>query len=164
MVDLVTQFNNEWERERPDLDIRPMDVMGRILLLSKKLENAAVTTLKPFDLMFTELHVLASLRRVGKPYQLNPKKLIEYVSITSGSMTACLDKLEKRQLIARVVDPNDKRGRLVGLTDKGFKLIEEAIEVWFVKVKSMTSDLNNSEQQNLAKLLKKLSGIDELTN
>ncbi|MGX5201816.1 MarR family winged helix-turn-helix transcriptional regulator [Aliikangiella sp. IMCC44632] len=160
MNDIVTQFNNEWAQQRPDLDVRPMLVMGRIMFLSKILDSAATQSLKPFDLRFSELNVLASLRRVGKPYQLTPKQLLEFVVLTSGSMTACLDRLEKRELIKRSIDPQDKRGRLVMLTNKGLKLIDEAIGVWFAKVKTMTQGLSKSEEKDLGRLLEKLLSIN----
>lgn len=156
MTDIVNEINAEWAKQRPDLDVKPMEVMGRILVLSKLLETTANETLKPYNLMFTELHVLANLRRMGKPYQLSPKQLIKYVQITSGSMTACLDKLEKKELIHRVIDPEDKRGRLVGLSKKGFKVIDAAIEDWFSSVKNITKGLSTSEHKSLAKLLNHL--------
>ncbi len=156
MTDIVSEFNAEWAKQRPDLDVKPMEIMGRILVLSKLLETTANNTLKPYNLMFTELHVLANLRRIGKPYQLSPKQLMKYVLITSGSMTACLDRLEKRELVVRVVDPKDKRGRLVGLSEKGFKLIDKAIGDWFTGVKGLTQGLSSKEHEQLASLLNKL--------
>ncbi len=156
MTDIVSEINAEWAKQRPDIDVTPMEVMGRILVMSKLLEATANETLKPYNLMFTELHVLANLRRVGKPYQLSPKQLLKYVQITSGSMTACLDRLEKRELINRVIDPEDKRGRLVGLSKQGFEVIDVAIEDWFLSVKNITKGLSANEHKSLAKLLQKL--------
>ena len=49
--------------------------------------------------------------------------------ITSGGMTAALDKLERKGLVTRVPNPNDRRGTLVRLTDEGRRLIDEAMEL-----------------------------------
>lgn len=48
--------------------------------------------------------------------------------LTSGSMTAALDRLEKRGLVTRDEDENDRRVRVVRLSDAGAGLIREAFE------------------------------------
>ena len=157
VADLIDKLITDWEKEGLDIDVRPMGVIGRIIRLGRIYESHAAIILKPYDLKYTEFDVLATLRRTGKPYQLNPKLLIESVLITSGAMTACLDRLEKRQLIKRVQDPNDRRGTLIVLTEKGVKLVEQAVEDRFEQAKSELKCLNIKEQNELTKLLAKLS-------
>ena len=155
--DLITNLIADWKKERPDLNAEGMSVCGRILRLGRLLEDDVNKTLKQFDLQYTELDVLATLRRKGKPFQLKPKQLIESVLITSGAMTACLDRLEKRYLLMRLSDPNDRRGRIIALTPKGVDLIDQAIALRFKQASDSLSGLTRADQKQLSQLLKKLS-------
>jgi DNA-binding MarR family transcriptional regulator len=156
MTDLIDQLIADWQTQRNDIDPKPMAVVGRILYLGRQLEQKASDALKPFELQYTELDVLATLRRKASPHQLNPKQLMATVLISSGAMTACLDRLEKRKLIKRIADPNDRRGRLIVLTAAGQKLIDVAIKVRFEQAAASTNGLSDKEQATLAKLLAKL--------
>jgi DNA-binding MarR family transcriptional regulator len=55
--------------------------------------------------------------------QATPKQLAEYTGLTSGSTTAMLDRLQKAKLIKREPNPNDRRGTLVTIDEKGAKKI-----------------------------------------
>ena len=55
---------------------------------------------KNLKIIYTDLDVLATIRRSGEPYQLSPKQLMKSVLITSGAMTALLDRLTKLELIS----------------------------------------------------------------
>ncbi|WP_395373841.1 MarR family winged helix-turn-helix transcriptional regulator [Marinicella sp. W31] len=155
--DLISNLIDDWKKERPDLNADGMSVCGRILRLGRLLEDDVNKTLKKFDLQYTELDVLATLRRKGSPFQLKPKQLIESVLITSGAMTACLDRLEKRKLLVRLSDPNDRRGRIIALTPEGVALIDQAIELRFKQASKSLSGLTQSDQIKLSGLLEKLS-------
>ncbi len=150
-------MTQDWEKERPDLDTSGMAVCGRILRLGKMMEEDINKELKKYDLQYTELDVLATLRRKGEPFQLNPKQLIESVLITSGAMTACLDRLEKRNLLERLSDPSDRRGRIISLTKKGLTLIDQAIELRFKQASESIAGLTNTNQEQLSELLEMLS-------
>ena len=45
------------------------------------------------------------------------------VRLTSGSITAAVDRLERKGLVERRNDPEDRRARMVHLTEAGRKLI-----------------------------------------
>ena len=65
--------------------------------------------------------LLATLRRQGPPFKLRPTDLTGSVMLTSSGTTKRLDKLEDAGLITREPDPNDRRGTLIALTDKGLR-------------------------------------------
>jgi DNA-binding MarR family transcriptional regulator len=100
--------------------------------------------------------VLATLRRGGRPYRRTPTELRASALITSGAMTACLDRLERNSLIARVADPHDRRSSAAELTPQGRKLIDKAIAVRFEEAAGALSTLSPGERERLAALLKKL--------
>ncbi len=154
--DLIDALIADWNRERPDLNVDAMQIVGRVMKLGKIFENRASLALKENGIYYTDLDVLATLRRSGKPYQLTPKQLMESVVITSGAMTALLNRLTKLELIYRAADENDGRISLAGLTEKGKKIIDEAIKKRFDEAKNSIQILNKKEQEDLSILLKKL--------
>ncbi|WP_312556712.1 MarR family winged helix-turn-helix transcriptional regulator [Empedobacter brevis] len=154
--DLIDALVAEWNVERPDLDVEAMQIVGRVMRLGKIFENRASHVLKQNEIYYTDLDVLATLRRTGFPYQLSPKQLMKSVVLTSGAMTALLNRLTKLELIYRAPDENDGRISLAGLTEKGREVIDKAIEKRFDEAKDSIEILNKKEQEDLAILLKRL--------
>lgn len=155
-LDRIDRLLAEWQVERPELDAGAMAVVGRLLSIGRVLEARANAALKPLGLHYTDLDVLATLRRGGRPYRRTPTELRASVLITSGAMTACLDRLESNALIARVADPQDRRSSAAELTAAGRKLIDQAIAVRFAEAAEALTVLSEQERIRLAVLLKKL--------
>lgn len=154
--DPVDEILAQWKRERPDLDVSPMGVIGRIGRLAKHLERAIQETFSEFDLTVGEFDVLAALRRSGQPHQLTPTALFNTLMVSSGTMTHRIDRLEQSGLVRRIPDPSDRRGTLIELTDLGFSLIEKAVEAHVANEHRILSSLEASERKSLAQLLRKL--------
>ncbi len=154
--DIIDKLIIEWKEERPELDIEAMQIVGRIIKLGKVLEKRASNVLKDCGIHYTDLDVLATIRRSGKPYELTPKQLMESVLITSGAMTALLDRLTKLDLIYRAPDKKDGRIKLAGLTKKGIEIIDKAIEIRFEEANLSVEIFNKTEHLILSDLLKKL--------
>jgi DNA-binding MarR family transcriptional regulator len=125
--DHVSSILEQWRRVRPDLDVRPMGIVGRLSRLARDLEHKLNQNFARFDLDGAAFDLLAALRRQGAPYSLSPKALQFEMMISSGSTTYRLDQLEQRGLIARFADPNDRRGVRVQLTAEGLTLVDEVI-------------------------------------
>ncbi len=155
-ADPVDAILAQWQRERPDLDVSPMGIIGRVGRLSKHLERALQKTFSDFDLNGGEFDVLATLRRSGQPYQLTPTELFNTLMISSGTMTHRIDRLEQADLVKRIPDPSDRRGTLVQLTDKGFNVIEKAVEAHVANGHRLLTVLEEAEREVLAQLLRKL--------
>jgi DNA-binding MarR family transcriptional regulator len=109
-----------------------------------------------FDLQAGEFDVLATLRRSGSPYSLAPTHLFKALMVSSGGMTNRLDRLEKAGLIARTPNPEDRRGTLVSLTEKGISLINTMMPLHVDNEMKALSALSREEQQTLNLLLEKL--------
>lgn len=155
-VDRVDGILAQWHRERPDLDVSPMGIVGRIGRLNKHLERGIQETFSEFGLNLGEFDVLATLRRSGQPYQLSPTELFNTLMVSSGTMTHRIDRLEQADLVKRIPDPSDRRGTLIELTNKGFNLIEKAIEAHVNNEHRLLNALEEPERQALVQLLRKL--------
>ncbi len=154
--DLIDSLIFEWKQERPELDTSAMKIVGRILKLSKILERSASIALEDYNIHYTDLDVLATIRRSGEPYELTPTQLMKSVLISSGAMTALLNRLTKLELIYRSQDPRDRRVKLVGLTENGIKVIDKAIEVRFIEATDSVNIFDKKEKEDISTLLRKL--------
>ena len=82
--------------------------------------------------------------------------------MSSGGMTARLDRLEKAGLIERRPNPDDRRGTLVGLTRKGLALIDKLVTLHVENERNILACLTQAEQKELNRLLGKLvQGLGE---
>jgi len=78
------------------------------------------------------------------------------VLLTSGSITAAVDRLESRKLVRRTVDPKDGRGRIVQLTKTGRHLIARAFQKHAMDLEETMAVLRSGERLELVRLLKKV--------
>ena len=152
----------QWQREMPELDLLPMEVVGYLKTTQLLTQERLQLFLKSHGLQAGEFDVLATLRRAGPPYRLGPTQLFETLMISSGGMTSRLDRLEKAGLIVRSPNPEDRRGTLVSLTDKGLALMERMIPEHVQNEAKMLAALSREEQETLSELLGKLlEGLSE---
>ena len=117
--DGVEGILEQWRRERPDLDAAAMGILGRLARLAKHTERRLEANFKRYDLQGSTFDLLATLRRHGRPFTLNPAQLQREMMLSSGATTHRIDLLEQRSLVERLPDPNDRRGTLVKLTPAG---------------------------------------------
>jgi MarR family 2-MHQ and catechol resistance regulon transcriptional repressor len=78
------------------------------------------------------------------------------VLLASGSMTAAVDRLEKKGLVVRRPAPIDRRAKVLDLTPQGRRVVETAFRRHAVELESAMAVLNPSEKRQLHGLLKKL--------
>ena len=160
--DEVDRIVSSWNRERPDLDFSPLEVLSRVGRLAKLLERARKNAFTKSKIEAWEFDVLAALRREGHPYQLSPKALLQQTLVSSGTMTNRIDRLVERDFVRRLEDPNDGRGVLVEMTPAGLTRVDAAITRLVDAEAVLLSSLNKSEQKKLAESLRRLSiDVDE---
>jgi DNA-binding MarR family transcriptional regulator len=153
-TDAVDRITAQWRRERPDLDSAPMEVIGRITRVSAIIQRELERVFAEHGLTGGDFDVLATLRRSGGA--LTPRELSHSTMVTTGGMTKRLDRLEALRLIHRQPDPNDRRGRLISLTDAGQALVDEAVEAHLQNEERLLADLPARKREQLAALLREL--------
>jgi len=155
-LDEIDRIVAQWNEVRPDLDASPTHTLQRITRLSLLQAASFARVFAAHGVSFGEYLVLAALRRTGPPYRMNPTRLFNSVILSSGAMTNRLDGLEEMGLVERLPDPADRRGRLVGLTDKGRELVDNAVVDHLENEQRLLGGLDPDEREQLAKLLRKL--------
>lgn len=156
MPDDVDELVDAWARERPDLDLAPVEVFSRVTRLARHLDLARREAFTAHDIETWEFDVLAALRRAGAPYELSPGRLLRETLVTSGTMTNRVDRLAARGLVERLPDPDDRRGVLVRLTPEGNETVDGAFEALLTAESALLADLPQRDRRRLAQLLRPL--------
>ena len=157
-MDHVDRILEQWNRERPDLDVAPMGLLGRIARLRTHLARDVEQTLAAHGLNSATFDVLATLRRSGPPYALSPGDLLATTMVSSGTMTNRLDQLEKAGLVARTHNPEDRRSVIIALTEKGRAVVDEAVTAHVANQHRLVDRLSPAEREQLDRLLRTFLG------
>ncbi len=152
--DEVDRLVEAWHRERPDLDVSPMQVLSRVTRLARHLDLARRQAFADHRLETGEFDVLSALRRAGAPYQLSPGHLLRETMVTSGTMTNRIDRLVGKGLVERLPDPGDRRGVLVRLTLAGRGRVDAALEGLLEREQVLLRGLAPHDREDLARLLR----------
>lgn len=155
--DEVDRIVEAWRRERPELDVEPLQVLSRVSRLARHLDRARKQAFVASELESWEFDVLSALRRAGEPYELSPKGLMLQTLVSSGTMTNRIDRLATRGLVERHTDPHDGRGILVRITAEGRSRVDRAMDALMVGETALLQRLSRADQERLAGLLRTLA-------
>lgn len=120
---------------------------------NKAIEQVDRTGIARTGLNVSDFAILEALLHKG-PLPINT--IGQKVLLTSGSMTAAANRLEKKGLIRRVRDPADGRSFQLHLTGAGHELIQPAFHEHRENLELIFAGLDESEREQLARLLKKV--------
>jgi DNA-binding MarR family transcriptional regulator len=151
----------QWRRERPDLDMAPLALVGRLLRAAQLADATLSEGLVQHGLQSGWFDLLAAMRRAGRPYELTPTELMHATMLSSGGITKRLDRLAEAGLLERRPDPSDRRGTLVRLTRSGKAIIDQALATHVANEERLLRLLTRAERRSLDDLLRKLlSGLE----
>mgnify|MGYP006280100359 FL=1 len=154
MRDDVDRLVEAWQRERPDVDVAPLEVLSRVTRIARQLDILRRASFTADGLEPWEFDMLAALRRAGAEATLSPGQLGAETMVTSGTITNRVDRLESRGLVRRQPDPDDRRGVRVALTDSGRDLVDRALVDWVERERIVLDGLTAGEQEHLAACLR----------
>ncbi|GAA0598034.1 MarR family winged helix-turn-helix transcriptional regulator [Actinomadura livida] len=152
-LDHVARIQADWRRERPDVDVTPQGVIGRLHRLAGHLTKELCAVYDRYGLSEGEFDVLCALRRAGEPYERAPGELAVHTMVTTGAMTKRLDRLERAGLVTRRRSDDDQRSRIVALTRPGRELIDRAFTDHMRNERRLLDLLPPSEAEALETLL-----------
>lgn len=154
--DEVDRIAAAWARELPGVDLSALHVLSRVTRLTRHLDRARRAAFAEHGLEAGEFDVLAALRRAGEPYEASPGRLGAVTMVTSGTMTARLDKLESRGLVQRRTDPDDGRASIVRLVPPGRDVVDAALTSLLARERGLLAGLSTDDQQAAAELLRRI--------
>jgi DNA-binding MarR family transcriptional regulator len=152
-MDHVARIQAEWARERPEVDVRPQGVIGRLHRLAGHLTEQLLVVYRRYGLGEGEFDVLAALRRAGAPFERAPGELAQFTMVTTGAMTKRIDRLARDGLVTRRRSTVDGRGRVVALTKAGRELIDRAFTEHMANERRLLAELTADEATQLETLL-----------
>ena len=126
-ADEVDRLVSAWQRERPDVDVAPLEVLSRVSRLSRHLDLARRSAFGRHGLEPWEFDVLAALRREGEP--------------APGRFR-------------REPDPVDRRGVHAVLTPEGRAVVDAALDDLLDQEREILASLSESDRDRLAQLLR----------
>ncbi|MCB0896320.1 MAG: MarR family transcriptional regulator [Nocardioides sp.] len=154
-LDHVGRIMEQWARARPDLDVSPQGVIGRLHRVAARLTEELVAVYGEFGLGEGEFDVLATLRRAGAPYELAAGDLARWTMVSSGAVTKRVDRCVEQGWVTRRVSDADHRGRVVALTEAGLDLIDRAFEAHMANEHRLVGTLGERDRAELARLLER---------
>jgi DNA-binding MarR family transcriptional regulator len=155
-LDAVDRIVGQWRTVRPDLDVSPVEVVGRISRLSRLIDRRLAENFSRFGLENWMYDMLATLRRSGEPYELSAGELVRQSMVTTGAITNRIDRLEERGLVERTTT-DDRRKVIVRLTPDGLRLVEDVAVAHVATERELLAALTQRQQKELARWLRTLS-------
>ena len=143
----------------------PIDAPGLWLVLVRShraLSRIAERSIRDTGLGLTDFAALEALLHKGP---LTIGEIQTKVPLALGSMTAAVDRLERKGLILRAPLPRDRRARVLKLSPRGRAVVQGAFRRHAADLESAMTILTNRERRQLRALLKRLgrfaAAIDE---
>jgi DNA-binding MarR family transcriptional regulator len=127
------------------------DSLGRrIYLISQAIRNNIDRLLKPFDLTREQLHLLKNL----DPRQgITQRQIGTATGKSAANTTRILDRLEKKNLIVRRENPEDRRSQLVLLTVEGAELRREMSRLLEALSARIEENIDNQDMAVVVRVL-----------
>ncbi|WP_297341908.1 MarR family transcriptional regulator [Pseudophaeobacter sp.] len=160
-MDHVDFITDQWARERPDLDVSAMGIIGRVARLYLAYQEAMQVTFSRYGLNAAKFDVLATLRRSGAPYRLSPGDLLKATMVASGTMTNRISRLEAEGLVLRLINPDDSRSFLIELSADGLALIDRVVEDHVATQERLLAAMPKQERTALKTLLSRAQAAVE---
>lgn len=154
--DAIDRIVREWNAVRPGLDVSATHVLQRITRLYLLQSSSFAKVFGAFGLTFGEYEVLAALLRSGPPHRMKPRDLVGALVLSSGAVTNRIDRVEALGLVERLPDPQDRRGTLVALTERGERMVENAAAAHLANEERLLEGLAPQQRRQLAELLRQL--------
>lgn len=159
-MDVVGRIREQWSEQYPDLDLTPVEVIGRVRRLAALTNQRHDEVLDDLRLSRMEFEVLSALRRAGGG--LRPSQLSREMLSSGAATTKRLARLEEDGLITRNTSARDRREVDVRLTERGREVIDRIFPAQLEHERALLDPLSAEERARLAELLAKVLGPMDL--
>ncbi|ROS59221.1 DNA-binding MarR family transcriptional regulator [Frigoribacterium sp. PhB160] len=160
MTDAIEIVHDRWQLLRPDLDVAPILVIGRVTRAGRLIQRQSDELLREFGLGRTDFDVLAALVRHDGP--MTPTAVADETLLSAPAVTKRIRLLGQAGLLEKRDNPDDGRGYLVTPTPRGRALLHDVLDVQIAAEGEMVSRLDGDVRAGLVAgltaLLRELEG------
>lgn len=154
-VDHTGRVLAKWQDHRPDLDLSPLAVIGRVHTIAERLNEVRGALYAEYGVGTGEFEVLVALLRCGPPFEMTPTELADWSVVSSGAVTKRVDRCIEQDWVTRRAGERDGRIRVVALTEEGHALASAIFEAQTDTLHRVVAGLDEDERTQLAALLEK---------
>jgi DNA-binding MarR family transcriptional regulator len=128
------------------------ELAGALVQTMHRLQDLHAESSRPLGLTPQQAHLLCVL--LGGP--LGMTELSRILSIERSSLTSMVDRLERRDLVARTANPTDRRACHIELTADGKSLAHDAHDAVVARIETLTADLPAATRKTLTTALQSI--------
>src|SRR5947209_2596632 len=112
-----------WRAIRPDLNVEPIAVTARLARLQAVVAPQLGAVFERFGLRSADFAILAALVRLAGE-NVSQRRLAGELGLSAGTISLRVDRLVNTGLAERRSDPEDGRGALISITERGQDLFD----------------------------------------
>ena len=150
----MDRISEPWARSRPDVDVSPIEIIGRISRASRIIDQRLGSNFAEHGIDAWMYDVLATLRRIGAPHELTAGDLVRQTMVTTGAMTNRIDRLEERGYVERVPSTVDRRSVTVRLTRSGVEKVDQVAASHYELERTLLDAITPTRREELKRSLR----------
>jgi DNA-binding MarR family transcriptional regulator len=154
--DSVDALLESWAQQRPQIDVSPVAIVGRLGRVKDHLDGRLAAVLERQGVSPASFAVLTTLQRLCPCGPVSQRLLADELGLTAGTVSVRIDRLADDGLVERRPDPSSKRNVLIVLTDRGRALFDRVAPAHLAGEERLLSALAPEERELLEDLLRKL--------
>jgi len=153
--DSIARVIAGWHSARPDLNVEAIAITARLARLQALVAARQAEVVARFGLRAAEFALLATLVRLAGE-DVSQRRLGTELGLSAGTVSLRIDRLVGRGLAERRSDPEDRRGALIDITERGRELFEASVPEHLASAQALVAGLSEDEREELGRLLGKL--------
>lgn len=139
----------------PEINPSAVLAMLGIMRAADNIQHQILDVLEAeYHLSEGKLIVMILLHQAQQP--LAPSIIAQRVGVTKATISLMLRRMQRDGLVTMTDSPEDKRFKLVALTEAGQTLLAEALPTHYWRISNLMSRLDETERATLHELLQKL--------
>jgi DNA-binding MarR family transcriptional regulator len=128
----------------------PSDVLQALHAFGLARDRLNIGLARRAGISTLDLHALEHLEQSGP---LTPRALERRLGLTSGAVTALIDRLERVGWVARAPHPSDRRSVLVGLSEAAARAGDEGVGGYHRRARRAAQQLSPAERAAVVRFL-----------
>jgi DNA-binding MarR family transcriptional regulator len=138
------------------VETRSNEAVLSIIYTAQVMQKTAYTLFRPYGLTDSQFNVMMLLGYQSPPEGLPQSRLGQMLVVNKSNVTGLVDRLEENGFVERVDSPNDRRVKLVRLTEKGKAKLDETSEVYEGAINAAMADFSYMEKGSLLEMLERI--------